>query len=161
MTLDFASSWTQYHFLIVLMPFPASRLTASRTHQSEQCEGLQQRINDLKSSLSASQLEASKWMARYDSLMEQHQGLDLTMTKLDNHCEVNWRVYIHFKCKEEHSQIVGHVCVKLLSRLKGNLEEENHHLLSQINLLSQQNHTLLERSMESKELYHQEQKLYM
>lgn len=112
------------------------RLTASRTHQSEQCEGLQQRINDLKSSLSASQLEASKWMARYDSLMEQHQGLDLTMTKLDNHCE-------------------------LLSRLKGNLEEENHHLLSQINLLSQQNHTLLERSMESKELYHQEQKLYI
>lgn len=50
---------------------------------------------------------------------------------------------------------------QLLSRLKGNLEEENHHLLSQINLLSQQNHTLLERSMESKELYHQEQKLYM
>lgn len=54
------------------------------------------------------------------------------------------------------------VCfVQLLSRLKGNLEEENHHLLSQINLLSQQNHSLLERSMESKELYHQEQKLYM
>ncbi|MEQ2263251.1 Protein Daple, partial [Xenotaenia resolanae] len=49
----------------------------------------------------------------------------------------------------------------LLSRLKGNLEEENHHLLSQINLLGQQNHTLLERSMESKELYHQEQKLYI
>ncbi|KAJ0008531.1 hypothetical protein NQD34_015946 [Periophthalmus magnuspinnatus] len=80
--------------------------------------------------------EAGQWMSRYDSLMEQHQGLDLTMTKLDNHCE-------------------------LLSRLKGNLEEENHHLLSQINLLSQQNHTLLERSMESKELYHQEQKLYI
>lgn len=53
------------------------------------------------------------------------------------------------------------VCAQLLSRLKGNLEEENHHLLSQINLLSQQNHALLERSMESKELYHQEQKLYM
>lgn len=53
------------------------------------------------------------------------------------------------------------VGVQLLSRLKGNLEEENHHLLSQINLLSQQNHTLLERSMESKEMYHQEQKLYM
>uniref|UniRef100_A0AAQ5ZP61 HOOK N-terminal domain-containing protein n=1 Tax=Amphiprion ocellaris TaxID=80972 RepID=A0AAQ5ZP61_AMPOC len=99
-------------------------------------EGLQQRVNELKSSLSSSQLEVSRWMARYDSLMEQHQGLDLTMTKLDNHCE-------------------------LLSRLKGNLEEENHHLLSQINLLSQQNHTLLERSMESKEMYHQEQKLYI
>ncbi|XP_076604894.1 protein Daple isoform X2 [Chaetodon auriga] len=112
------------------------RLAESQSQQSEQSEGLQQRINELKRSLSTTQLEASRWMARYDTLMEQHQGLDLTMTKLDNHCE-------------------------LLSRLKGNLEEENHHLLSQINLLSQQNHSLLERSMESKELYHQEQKLYI
>ncbi|KAL6105085.1 ccdc88c [Pungitius sinensis] len=112
------------------------RLIESQLQQSEQCESLQQRVNEYKSSLSAAQLEESQWMARYDSLMEKHQGLDLTMTKLDNHCE-------------------------LLSRLKGNLEEENHHLLSQINLLSQQNHTLLERSMESKELYHQEQKLYI
>ncbi|XP_071327209.1 protein Daple [Trachinotus anak] len=113
-----------------------NRLTESQSQHSEHSEGLQQRMNELKSSLSSAQLEVSQWMARYDSLMEQHQGLDLTMTKLDNHCE-------------------------LLSRLKGNLEEENHHLLSQINLLSQQNHTLLERSMESKELYHQEQKLYI
>ncbi|XP_070834981.1 protein Daple [Chaetodon trifascialis] len=112
------------------------RLTESQSQQSEQNEGLQQRMNELKRSLSTTQLEASRWMARYDTLMEQHQGLDLTLTKLDNHCE-------------------------LLSRLKGNLEEENHHLLSQINLLSQQNHSLLERSMESKELYHQEQKLYI
>uniref|UniRef100_A0A3P9M1V4 Coiled-coil domain containing 88C n=1 Tax=Oryzias latipes TaxID=8090 RepID=A0A3P9M1V4_ORYLA len=112
------------------------RLTANQSQHSAQNEGLHQRINELKSSLSSAQLDVSQWMARYDSLMEQHQGLDLTMTKLDNHCE-------------------------LLSRLKGNLEEENHHLLNQINLLSQQNHTLLERSMESKELYHQEQKLYI
>uniref|UniRef100_A0A3B4Y0S1 Coiled-coil domain containing 88C n=1 Tax=Seriola lalandi dorsalis TaxID=1841481 RepID=A0A3B4Y0S1_SERLL len=103
---------------------------------TQHSEGLQQRVNELKGSLSSAQQEVTQLMAQYDSLMEQHQGLDLTMTKLDNHCE-------------------------LLSRLKGNLEEENHHLLSQINLLSQQNHTLLERSMESKELYHQEQKLYI
>ncbi|CAL1576629.1 unnamed protein product [Knipowitschia caucasica] len=112
------------------------RLTTCQSHHAEQSESLQQRLLELKSSLSAAQTEAGHWMSRYDSLMEQHQGLDITMTKLDNHCE-------------------------LLSRLKGNLEEENHHLLSQINLLSQQNHTLLERSMESKELYHQEQKLYI
>ncbi|KAG7511360.1 hypothetical protein JOB18_047761 [Solea senegalensis] len=112
------------------------RLTESQSQHSDKNEGLQQRINELKSSLSSTQLEVSQWMARYDSLMEQHQGLDLTMTKLDNHCE-------------------------LLSRLKGNLEEENHHLLSQINLLSQQNHTMLEKTMESKERYHQEQKLYI
>ncbi|XP_038134757.1 LOW QUALITY PROTEIN: uncharacterized protein LOC119779244, partial [Cyprinodon tularosa] len=105
-------------------------------NQAQQNQGLQQRLNELKSSLSSAQQEAGQWMARYDSLMEQHQNLDITMTKLDNHCE-------------------------LLSRLKGNLEEENHHLLSQINLLSQQNQTLLERSMESKELFHQEQKTYI
>uniref|UniRef100_A0A665TQQ5 Protein Daple-like n=1 Tax=Echeneis naucrates TaxID=173247 RepID=A0A665TQQ5_ECHNA len=108
----------------------------SQSLHLEHSEGLQQRFNELKGALSSTQLEVSQWMTRYDSLMEQHQSLDLTMTKLDNH-------------------------VELLSRLKGNLEEENHHLLSQINLLSQQNHTLLERSMESKELYHQEQKLYI
>ncbi|XP_028293543.1 protein Daple isoform X2 [Gouania willdenowi] len=112
------------------------RLKENQSQHREQNEGFQQRMNEVKSSLSSAQLEVSRWMSQYDSLMEQHQGLDITMTKLDNHCE-------------------------LLSRLKKNLEEENHHLLSQINLLSQQNHTLLERSMESKELYHQEQKLYI
>ncbi|XP_019732238.1 protein Daple isoform X1 [Hippocampus comes] len=112
------------------------RMSHSESQQSAQCNALQQQMNELKTSFSTAQLEVNRWMSRYDTLMEQHQGLDLTMTKLDNHCE-------------------------LLSRLKGNLEEENHHLLSQINLLSQQNHTLLERSMESKELYHQEQKLYI
>ncbi|XP_028994207.3 protein Daple isoform X3 [Betta splendens] len=112
------------------------RLTGRLSQQTEQCEELKLRINELKSSLGSAQLELSRSMVRHDLLMEQHQSLDLTMTKLDNHCE-------------------------LLSRLKGNLEEENHHLLSQINLLSQQNHILLERSMESKELYHQEQKLYI
>lgn len=53
------------------------------------------------------------------------------------------------------------VLFQLLSRLKGNLEEENHHLLSQIQLLSQQNQMLLEQNMENKEQYHEEQKQYM
>jgi hypothetical protein len=50
---------------------------------------------------------------------------------------------------------------QLLSRLKGNLEEENRHLLSQIQLLSQQNQTLLEQNTESKEQFQEEQKQYM
>lgn len=65
------------------------RLTQTHSQHSEKNEALQQRMNELKSSLGSAQLEASRWMARYDSLMEQHQGLDITMTKLDNHCEVN------------------------------------------------------------------------
>ncbi|KAM6973258.1 protein Daple [Aplochiton taeniatus] len=114
----------------------ADRLTDSQSQQSEQWTVLQQQTKETKASLNASQLEVNRWQALYDSLKEQHQGLDISMTKLDNHCE-------------------------LLSRLKGNLEEENHHLLSQVQMLSQQNQTLLERTMESKEHYHEEQKVYI
>ncbi|XP_009571854.1 PREDICTED: protein Daple [Fulmarus glacialis] len=99
-------------------------------------EGLHSHTKELKTSLNNSQLELNRWQARYDELKEQHQSMDLSLTKLDNHCE-------------------------LLSRLKGNLEEENHHLLSQIQMLSQQNQMLLEQNMENKEQYHEEQKQYI
>lgn len=90
----------------------------------------------MKTSLNNSRLELNRWQARFDELKEQHQNMDISLTKLDNHCE-------------------------LLSRLKGNLEEENQHLLSQIQLLSQQNQMLLEQNIESKEQYHEEQKQYI
>lgn len=51
--------------------------------------------------------------------------------------------------------------VQLLSQLKGNLEEENRHLLSQIETLMLQNRTLLEQTMESKDLFHVEERQYM
>uniref|UniRef100_A0A8C2D8Q1 Coiled-coil domain containing 88C n=1 Tax=Cyprinus carpio TaxID=7962 RepID=A0A8C2D8Q1_CYPCA len=112
------------------------RLTQTHMQLRQEYDSLQLQTKELKTSLNESQLELNRWQARYDQLKEQHQGLDISMTKLDNHCE-------------------------LLTRLKGNLEEENHHLLSQIQMLSQQNQTLLERTMESKELYHEEQKQYI
>ncbi|XP_051722992.1 protein Daple [Ctenopharyngodon idella] len=112
------------------------RLSQTHTQLRQEYDSLQLQTKELKTSLNESQLELNRWQARYDQLKEQHQGLDISMTKLDNHCE-------------------------LLTRLKGNLEEENHHLLSQIQMLSQQNQTLLERTMESKELYHEEQKQYI
>ncbi|XP_036986112.2 protein Daple [Artibeus jamaicensis] len=99
-------------------------------------EELHTHTKELKTALNTSQLELNRWQARCDELKEQHQTMDISLTKLDNHCE-------------------------LLSRLKGNLEEENHHLLSQIQLLSQQNQMLLEQNMESKEQYHEEQKQYI
>uniref|UniRef100_A0AAR2KEW3 HOOK N-terminal domain-containing protein n=1 Tax=Pygocentrus nattereri TaxID=42514 RepID=A0AAR2KEW3_PYGNA len=112
------------------------RLSHTHAQLQQEYDSLQHQSKELKTSLNESQLELNRWQARYDQLKEQHQGLDISMTKLDNHCE-------------------------LLTRLKGNLEEENHHLLSQIQMLSQQNQTLLERTMESKELYHEEQKQYI
>lgn len=51
--------------------------------------------------------------------------------------------------------------VQLLSQLKGNLEEENRHLLIQIDTLMLQNRTLLEQTMESKDLFHVEERQYM
>ncbi|XP_057588655.1 protein Daple isoform X2 [Hippopotamus amphibius kiboko] len=99
-------------------------------------EELHTHTKELKTSLNNSQLELNRWQARFDALKEQHQSMDISLTKLDNHCE-------------------------LLSRLKGNLEEENHHLLSQIQLLSQQNQMLLEQNLENKEQYHEEQKQYI
>ncbi|KAG8514281.1 Protein Daple [Galemys pyrenaicus] len=110
------------------------------TYQHHQLKGeyeeLHAHTKELKTSLNNAQLELNRWQARFDELKEQHQSMDISLTKLDNHCE-------------------------LLSRLKGNLEEENHHLLSQIQLLSQQNQMLLEQNMENKEQYHEEQKQYI
>ncbi|XP_068110682.1 protein Daple isoform X2 [Hyperolius riggenbachi] len=97
---------------------------------------LHKHTKEMKSSLNNAQMELNRWQARFDELKEQHQTMDISLTKLDNHCE-------------------------LLTRLKSNLEEENHHLLSQIQMLSQQNQMLLEQSMESKEHYHEEQKQYI
>uniref|UniRef100_A0A2K5CQM3 Calponin-homology (CH) domain-containing protein n=1 Tax=Aotus nancymaae TaxID=37293 RepID=A0A2K5CQM3_AOTNA len=90
-------------------------------------EELHAHTKELKTSLNNMQLELNHWQ-----LKEQHQAMDISLTKLDNHCEL--------------------LC------LKGNLEEENHHLLCQIQLLSQQNQMLLKQNMENKEQYHEEQK---
>ncbi|XP_054571430.1 protein Daple [Eptesicus fuscus] len=99
-------------------------------------EELHAHTKELKTSLNNSQLEVNRWQARYDELKEEHQSMDLSLTKLDHHCE-------------------------LLSRLKGNLEEENHHLVSQIQMLNEQNQRLLEQNMENKDQYHEEQKQYI
>ncbi|XP_077427250.1 girdin isoform X2 [Vanacampus margaritifer] len=90
----------------------------------------------LKSQLNESKL-AHTWLeADFSQLKKDYQQLDITSTKLTNQCE-------------------------LLSQLKGNLEEENQHLLSQIDTLMLQNRTLLEQTMESKDLFHIEERQYI
>ncbi|KAM8920704.1 protein Daple isoform 1-T1 [Pelodytes ibericus] len=112
------------------------RLNFLHGELQEEYTTLHKHTKDTKTSLNNAQMELNRWQARFDELKEQHQSMDISLTKLDNHCE-------------------------LLTRLKSNLEEENHHLLSQIQMLSQQNQMLLEQSMESKEHYHEEQKQYI
>ncbi|XP_029001692.1 girdin isoform X5 [Betta splendens] len=90
----------------------------------------------LKSQLNEAKLEHAWLEADYSKLKKEFQQLDITSTKLSNQCE-------------------------LLSQLKGNLEEENRHLLGQIETLMLQNRTLLEQTMESKDLFHVEERQYI
>ncbi|XP_008945412.1 PREDICTED: girdin-like [Merops nubicus] len=112
------------------------RLTHTYSQLLRENEVLQTDHKNLKTSLNSSKLEQTRLEAEFSKLKEQYQQLDITSTKLNNQCE-------------------------LLSQLKGNLEEENRHLLDQIQTLMLQNRTLLEQNMESKDLFHVEQRQYI
>ncbi|NXT64940.1 GRDN protein, partial [Chaetops frenatus] len=112
------------------------RLTHMYTQLLRDNEVLQTDHKNLKTLLNNSKLEQTRLEAEFSKLKEQYQQLDITSTKLNNQCE-------------------------LLSQLKGNLEEENRHLLDQIQTLMLQNRTLLEQNMESKDLFHVEQRQYI
>ncbi|KAM6279135.1 girdin isoform 7-T8 [Porphyrio hochstetteri] len=112
------------------------RLTHTYSQLLKENEVLQTDHKNLKTLLNNSKLEQTRLEAEFSRLKEQYQQLDITSTKLNNQCE-------------------------LLSQLKGNLEEENRHLLDQIQTLMLQNRTLLEQNMESKDLFHVEQRQYI
>ncbi|XP_021180137.2 girdin isoform X2 [Fundulus heteroclitus] len=112
------------------------RLNTAYRQLMKDNESLQVDHKNIKSQLNSAKLEQTKLEAEFSKLKEQYQQLDITSTKLTNQCE-------------------------LLSQLKGNLEEENRHLLDQIQTLMLQNRTLLEQTMESKDLFHVEQRQYI
>ncbi|KAG6925442.1 coiled-coil domain containing 88A [Chelydra serpentina] len=112
------------------------RLNHTYSQLLRENEVLQTDHKNLKSLLNNSKLDQTRLEAEFSKLKEQYQQLDITSTKLNNQCE-------------------------LLSQLKGNLEEENRHLLDQIQTLMLQNRTLLEQNMESKDLFHVEQRQYI
>uniref|UniRef100_A0A3Q2E1Z8 Coiled-coil domain containing 88A n=1 Tax=Cyprinodon variegatus TaxID=28743 RepID=A0A3Q2E1Z8_CYPVA len=112
------------------------RLNTAYRQLMKDNENLQVDHKNIKSQLNSAKLEQTKLEAEFSKLKEQYQQLDITSTKLTNQCE-------------------------LLSQLKGNLEEENRHLLDQIQTLMLQNRTLLEQTMESKDLFHVEQRQYI
>uniref|UniRef100_A0A8C8HHB1 HOOK N-terminal domain-containing protein n=1 Tax=Oncorhynchus tshawytscha TaxID=74940 RepID=A0A8C8HHB1_ONCTS len=112
------------------------RLNMAHRQLVKDNEGLQVDHKNLKSQMNGAKLEQTRLEAEFSKLKEQYQQLDITSTKLTNQCE-------------------------LLSQLKGNLEEENRHLLDQIQTLMLQNRTLLEQTMESKDLFHVEQRQYI
>ncbi|XP_062303817.1 girdin-like isoform X2 [Osmerus eperlanus] len=99
-------------------------------------EELQADHKNLKTLLNSTKLDQTRLESDFSKLKDQYQQLDITSTKLTNQCE-------------------------LLRQVKGNLEEENRHLLDQIQTLMLQNRTLLEQTMESKDLFHVEQRQYI
>ncbi|XP_047458753.1 girdin-like isoform X4 [Mugil cephalus] len=112
------------------------RLNSTYRQLVKDNENLQLDHKTIKSQLNNAKLDQTKLEAEFSKLKEEYQQLDITSTKLTNQCE-------------------------LLSQLKGNLEEENRHLLDQIQTLMLQNRTLLEQTMESKDLFHVEQRQYI
>uniref|UniRef100_A0A673K5A8 Coiled-coil domain containing 88Aa n=1 Tax=Sinocyclocheilus rhinocerous TaxID=307959 RepID=A0A673K5A8_9TELE len=99
-------------------------------------EELQVEHKSIKNQLNSCKLEQTLLESELSKLKEQNQQLEITSIKLTNQCE-------------------------LLTQLKGNLEEENRHLLDQIQSLMLQNRTLLDQTMESKDLFHVEQRQYI
>ncbi|KAM4040558.1 girdin isoform 2-T2 [Anomaloglossus baeobatrachus] len=99
-------------------------------------ESLQSDHKNLKSSLNNGKLEQTRLEADFSKLKEKYQKSDITVTNLTNQCE-------------------------LLRQVKGNLEEENRHLMGQNQILALQNKTLLDQNMESKDFYQVEQRQYM
>uniref|UniRef100_A0A803YJK4 Coiled-coil domain containing 88A n=1 Tax=Meleagris gallopavo TaxID=9103 RepID=A0A803YJK4_MELGA len=112
------------------------RLTHTHDQLLKENEVLQTDHKNLKTLLNNSKLGQTQLEAEFSKLREEYQLLDIKCTKISNQCE-------------------------LLSQLKGNMEEENRHLLDQIQTLMLQNRTLLEQNMESKDLFHVEQRQYI
>ncbi|XP_059416921.1 girdin-like [Carassius carassius] len=99
-------------------------------------EELQVEHKSIKSQLNSCKLDQTLLESELSKLKEQNQQLEITSIKLTDQCE-------------------------LLTQLKGNLEEENRHLLDQIQSLMLQIRTLLDQTMESKDLFHVEQRQYI
>ncbi|XP_037761347.1 coiled-coil domain-containing protein 88B isoform X1 [Chelonia mydas] len=107
-------------------------LAAAERAQEEQ----QGELRGLRGRLTGLQLEQARLEAEGTALREQNHQLEVALGRIGDQCE-------------------------LLAQVKGNQEEENRHLLQEIQKLSQENRTLLERSMESREQYHSEQRQHL
>ncbi|XP_077180385.1 coiled-coil domain-containing protein 88B isoform X2 [Paroedura picta] len=93
-------------------------------------------LRGLQNRVTSLQLEQARLEAENGALKEQNQQLDTALGRLSTQCE-------------------------LLAQLKGNQEEENRHLLQEIQALGRENRRLLEHSMESREHFQEEQRQYL
>ncbi|XP_061462147.1 coiled-coil domain-containing protein 88B isoform X2 [Rhineura floridana] len=99
-------------------------------------DDLQGELRGTRNRVTSLQLEQARLEAESTALTEQNRQLDMALGRLSTQCE-------------------------LLGQLKGNQEEENRHLLQEIQALSRENRHLLEHSMESREHFQEEQRQYL
>jgi len=109
----------------------------NRSYQKLNCEyeelqNAEKKLTTLNNQL---KLQLAKMSADISDVQSHNQQLDITAAKFKNRCEV-------------------------LMQLKENLEEENRHLLAQINRLMSQNEELHLQTLESKDQIYSEQKQY-
>ncbi|GAA6064877.1 coiled-coil domain containing 88A isoform X1 [Tachysurus ichikawai] len=97
---------------------------------------LMAQVSVQRSEMSAAQLERTKLEGELNKLKEQNQQLDLNNVRLNSQYQ-------------------------LLTQLKGNMEEENRHLVDQNQCLAKENRALLERSLESRDQHHNQQREYL
>ncbi|XP_029817503.1 girdin [Manacus vitellinus] len=107
-------------------------------------------------------------VCRYNQLLKQKVQLEelekvlkAEQEKMLQQSEKHETVAAEYKKLRDENERAISCILQLLSQLKGNLEEENRHLLDQIQTLMLQNRTLLEQNMESKDLFHVEQRQYI
>ncbi|XP_042296932.1 coiled-coil domain-containing protein 88B [Sceloporus undulatus] len=112
------------------------RVKKTLTEMEQGWDDLQAELQGMRNRVTGLQLDHARLEAESAALKEQNQQLDTALGRLSTQCE-------------------------LLAQLKGNQEEENRHLLQEIQALSRENRRLLERNMESKEHFQEEQRQYL
>ncbi|XP_078492065.1 girdin [Ciona intestinalis] len=111
------------------------KLNKSYKNVYAEYEDLQSDHSTLKTAHNRMKIEYAKLEAETTDIKDHNQQLDIATAKLSNRCEV-------------------------LMQLKGNLEDENRHLLEQISRLMSQNEELLSQALEGKDQIYSEQKQY-
>lgn len=131
---------------------------------------LQGERGELRSRLARLELERAQLEIQSQQLRESNQQLDLSACRLTTQCEVWYSVGGSLGQPREASQAgqsrAGYssgrcCCPQLLTQLRSAQEEENRQLLAEVQALSRENRELLERSLESRDHLHREQREYL